>query len=115
MCLDDLVFGCGIGEDGALDVGAMLGAAVAKLDLGTHADQELALGLDVTDLWDVFEDDLVFSEDGGGHAGERGVFGSGDFDGAEERVAAAYYELVHCVFSLPARMRGNEWLAWFVV
>jgi hypothetical protein len=93
----------------------MLGAAVAEFDLGSHAGEELTLGLDVADLRDVFEDDFVLGEDGGGHAGERGVFGSGDFDGAEERVAAAYYELVHCVFSLPARMRGNEWLAWFVV
>ena len=81
----------------ALDAGAMLGAAVAELDFGAHGGEELALGLDVADLGDVFEDDLVFGEDGGGHAGERGVFGSGDFDGAEKRVAAAYYELVHLV------------------
>jgi hypothetical protein len=94
---DDLVFGDGVGEDGALDVGAVLGAAVAELDLGAHGDEQLALGLDVVDLGDVFEDDLVFGEDGGGHAGERGVFGSGDFDGAEEGIAAAYYELVHWV------------------
>ncbi len=93
--LDDLVFGDGVGEDGALDGRAMLGAAVAQLDLGAHADEELALGLDVADLGDVFEDDLAFGEDGGGHAGERGVFGSGDFDGAEKGVSAAYYELVH--------------------
>ena len=73
----------------------MLGAAVAELDLGAHADEQLALGLDVADLRDVFEDDFAFGEDGGGHAGERGVFCSGDFDGAEKRVAAAYYELVH--------------------
>ena len=93
--LDDLVLGDGVGEDAALDAGAVLGAAVAELDLGAHAGEELALGLDVADLGDVFEDDLVFGEDGGGHAGEGGVFGSGDFDGAEKRVAAAYYKLVH--------------------
>ena len=93
--LDDLVFGDGVGEDAALDAGAVLGAAVAEFDLGAHAGEELALGLDVADLGDVFEDDFVFGEDGGGHAGERGVFGSGDFDGAEKRVAAAYYKLVH--------------------
>ncbi len=34
---------------------------------------------------------------GGSHTGERGVFRSGDLDGAEKRVAAAYYELVHQV------------------
>ena len=73
----------------------MLGAAVAEFDFGTHADEELALGLDVADLGDVFEDDFAFSEDGGGHAGERGVFSSGDLDGAEKGIAAAHYELVH--------------------
>ena len=86
-----------------LDVGAVLGAAVAELDLGAHALEQLALGLDVVDLGDVLEDDLVLGEDGGGHAGESGVLGSGDFDGAEKGVAAAYYELVHS-FSL----RGFE-------
>ena len=80
--LDDLVFRDRVGEDGALDAGAVLGSAVAQLDFGAHAGEELALGLDVTDLGDVFEDDLVFGEDGGGHAGEGGVFCSGDFNGA---------------------------------
>ncbi len=62
----------------AIDGGAVLRAAVAELDLGAHGGEQLALGLDVADLRDVFEDDLVFGEDGGGHAGEGGVFGSGD-------------------------------------
>src|SRR6266702_441612 len=82
----------------------MLRPAVAELDLGSHADEELALSLDVADLGDVFENDLAFGEDGGGHAGERGVFGSGDFDGAEKGVAAAYYELVH----LSSLLGSNE-------
>ena len=93
--LDDLVLGDGVGEDGALDVGAVLSAAVTEFDLGAHAGEELALGLDVADLRDVFEDDLVFGEDGGSHAGEGGVLGSGDFDGAEKGIAATYYKLVH--------------------
>jgi hypothetical protein len=93
--LDDLVLGDGIGEDGALDASAVLGAAIAEFDLGAHAGQELALGLDVVDLRDVFEDDLVLGKDGGGHAGKGGVFRSGDFDGAEKGIAAAYYELIH--------------------
>ncbi len=83
--LDDLVLRDGVGEDAALDAGAVLGAAVAELDLGAHGGEELALGLDVADLRDVFEDDFAFCEDGGGHAGERGVFCAGDFEGAEER------------------------------
>ena len=102
--LDDLVLGDGVGEDAALDAGAVLGAAVAEFDLGAHGGEQLALGLDVADLGNVFEDDLVLGEDGGGHAGERGVFCSGDLDGAEKRVAAAYYKLVHWV-----SLRGMGW------
>ncbi len=93
--LDDLVLGDGIGEDAALDAGAMLGAAVAELDFGSHGGEELALGLDIADLGDVLEDDLVFGEDGGGHTGEGGVFGSGDLDGSEKWISAAYNKLVH--------------------
>ena len=93
--LDDLVLGDGVGQDAALDAGAVLGAAVAELDLGAHGGEQLALGLDVADLRDVFEDDLVFGEDGGGHAGKGGVLGSGDFDGAEKGVTAAYNKLIH--------------------
>jgi len=78
----------------------VLGAAVAEFDLGTHGDEELAFGLDVADLWDVLENDFILGEDGGGHAGKRGVFGSGDFDGAEKGIAAAYYKLIHYVSSL---------------
>ncbi len=85
----------------------MLGAAVAEFDFGTHAGEQFALGLNVMDLRDVFEDDLVFGQDGGGHAREGGVFSSGDFDGAEKGVAAAYYELVHLA-SLRRFLRGNE-------
>ena len=93
--LDDLVLRDGIGEDAAFDAGAVLGATVAELNFGTHGGEELALGLDVADLRDVFKDDLVFGEDGGGHAGKSGVFGSGDFDGSEKGVSAAYNELIH--------------------
>ncbi len=75
--------------------GAVLSAAIAELDLGAHADEQLALSLDVANLRDVFEDDFALGKDGGGHAGKRGVLSSGDLDGAEKRVAAAYYKLVH--------------------
>ncbi len=101
--LDDLVLGDRVREHGALDVGAVLGAAVAELDLGAHADEQLALGLDVLHLRDVLEDDLVLGEDGGGHAGERGVLCAGDFYGAEQGIAPAYYKLVH--LTILRRMR----------
>ena len=94
----------------------MLGAAVAEFDFGAHGGEELALGLDVLDLGDVFEDDLVFGEDGGGHTGERGVLGSGDFDGAEKRVAAADYKLVHRISVRKMVVeRGIEADAWRLV
>ena len=107
--LDDLVLGDGVGEDAALDAGAVLGAAVAELDLGAHGGEELALGLDVADLRDVFEDDLVFGEDGGGHARERGVLCAGDLDGAEERVAAADDKLVHLASVRMAHVDESGW------
>ena len=78
-----------------LDAGAVLGAAVAEIDLGAHGGEQAALGLDVADLGDVLQDDLVLGEDGGGHAGEGGVLCAGDFDGAEEGIASANDKLVH--------------------
>jgi hypothetical protein len=73
----------------------VVGAAVAELDFGAHAGEQAALGFDVADLGNVFEDDLALGEDGGGHAWERGVFCSGDLDGAQEGVSAANDKLVH--------------------
>ncbi len=73
----------------------MLRAAVAELDFGAHGGEQLALGLDVADLGDIFEDDFVFGEDGGGHAGQGRVFCAADADGAEQRIAAADYEFIH--------------------
>ena len=69
--LDDLIFRYGIGEQAAGDGGAVLRAAVAKLDLGAHGDQQFALGLNIAHLRNVFEDDFVFCQDGCGHAGQR--------------------------------------------
>ena len=93
--LDDLVFRGRVGEDAARDGSAMLGAAVAELDFAAHGGEQLALGLDVLDLGDVFENDFVFGEDGGGHAGQGGVFCAADADGAKQRIAAANYEFIH--------------------
>ena len=82
-------------------MGAVLRASVAEFDLGAHAGEQLALGLDVAYLGDVFEDDLILGKDGGGHAGEGGVLCSGDFDGAKTGIAATYNKLV-----LSASLRG---------
>ena len=98
--LDQFVGGFGGGEGGAVDGGAVLGASVAEFDFGAHGGEQVARGLDVADLRNVFEDDGLVGEQGGGHAGERGVFRAADADGAEQRLSAADYELVHgCILA----------------
>ena len=95
--LDQFVGRFGLGEIGAVNGGAVVGASVAKFDFGAHGGQQVARGLNVADLGNVFEDDGLIGEQGGGHAGQRGIFGSADADGAEQRLSAADYELVHGV------------------
>ena len=73
----------------------MVGASVAEFDFGAHGGQEVPGGLDVADLGNIFEDDRFVGEQGGGHAGECGVFCAADADGAEQRLAAADDEFVH--------------------
>ena len=93
--LDQFVGGFGSGEVGAVDGGAMLGASVAEFDFGAHGSQQVARGLDVAHLRNVFEDDGLIGEQGGGHAGERGILGAADADRAEQRLSAANDKLVH--------------------
>ena len=78
----------------------------AVADFCAHGGEQFALGFDVADLGNVFERDVVLSENGGGHAGERGVFGAGDADGADERIAATNYEFVHRKMELRGMSRG---------
>ena len=73
----------------------MLRAAISELNLSAHGDQQLALRFDVADLGNVFENDFIFGEDGGGHAGKGGVLGAGDADRTEQRIAAANDKLIH--------------------
>src|SRR5271157_412525 len=80
---------------GAVDGGAVLGASVAEFDFGAHGGQQIARGLNVADLRNVFEDDGLIGEQGCGHAGKGSVFGAADADGAEQRLSAADDELVH--------------------
>ena len=70
--LDQFVGGFGTGEIRAVDGGAVLGASVAEFDLGAHGGEQVARGLNVADLGNVFEDDRLVGEQSGGHAGERG-------------------------------------------
>ncbi len=92
---DEVVRSFGSGESGAVDGGAMLSASVAELDFGAHGGQEIAGGLDVANLRNVFQDHRLIGEQGGGHAGQRGIFGAADADRAEQRLSAAKDELVH--------------------
>src|SRR5262249_52329155 len=48
--IDEIVAGNG---------GAVRGASVAEFDLGAHGDQQVALGLDVADVGNVFQDDRL--------------------------------------------------------
>jgi hypothetical protein len=73
---NDFVFGFGAGESSEVDAGDVVGGAGTQFDLRTHRYEQFALGFDVADLGNVFERDFVFSKDGGGHAGERGVLGA---------------------------------------
>jgi len=85
----------------------VLGAAVAKLYLGPHRLKQPALGFDIANLGNILKDDLILSQNGGGHTGKSGVLRSGDFDGAEKGIAAAYYKLVHPI-SLRAIPRAQK-------
>ncbi len=93
--LDEFVGGFGGVEFGAVDGGAVLGASVAEFDFGAHGGEQVARGLNVADLRNIFEDDGLIGEQGGGHAGKRGIFCAADAHRAEQRLSAADYEFVH--------------------
>ena len=77
----------------------MLRASVAEFDFGAHGGQKIARGVDVANLGNVFEDDRLIGEQGGGHAGQRGIFCAADADRAEQWLSAAKNELVHEISS----------------
>ena len=93
--LDQLVRSLRAGQVAATNRGTMLGAAVTKLDLGTHRGKKLALGLDVANLRNVFQDDGLVGKQSRRHCGQGGILGTTDADGPQERVAAANDKLVH--------------------
>ena len=73
----------------------MLRAPVAEFDIGAHRRQQAALGLDVTHLRNVFQNDRLIGEQGRGHRRQRSVLCAADAHGPQQRIAAAYYELIH--------------------
>ena len=73
----------------------MLGPAIAEFDFGAHGSQQLARGLDVAHLGNIFQNDRLVGEQSGGHAGKRGVLRAADANRAEQRIAAANDKFVH--------------------
>ena len=75
----------------------MLGAAVSQFDFGAHGREQLARGLDVAHLRNIFQDYRFIGEQGSGHRRQRGIFGAADADCSQQRIAAANYEFVHMI------------------
>ena len=73
----------------------MVGASVAEFDLGAHGGEQVARGLNVAHLRNIFEDDGFVGEQGGGHAGKRGVFCATNAHRPKQRLAAADDQFVH--------------------
>src|SRR5690242_10072261 len=76
----------------------MRGTAIAQFNLGAHGDQEVALGLNVANVRDIFQNDGLIGEDGGSHGREGGILCAADADAAQQGIAATYYKLVHKTF-----------------
>src|SRR3954466_5296817 len=79
----------------------MVCSAIAEFDFSTHGDEELALGLTVADVRNIFQDDGFVGKNRGRHGGKCRVFGAADADGPEQGIAAADNKLVHWVRLLP--------------
>ena len=73
----------------------MLGAAVSQFDFGAHGGQQFARGFDVAHLRNIFQNDRLFGEQGGGHGGQGGVLGAADANCPQQRIAAANHKFVH--------------------
>ncbi len=93
--LDQFIRRFGSGERARANRGAMMGASVAEFDFGAHGGEQLARGLDVAHLRDVFENHRFVGEQGCRHARQRGVLRATDADRAEQGIAAADYQLIH--------------------
>ncbi len=73
----------------------MLRAAIAEFDFRAHRCQQFALGLDVANLGNVFQDDGLVGEQGRRHGRQCGVLRTADTNGAQQRISAANHKLVH--------------------
>ena len=105
--LDQFIGSFGTGDIFAVNRGAVLGASVAEFDLGAHGGEQVARGLNVAHLRNVFENDRFVGEQCGSHAGKRGVLCATDAHGAEQRLSAADYKFVHDMSPEKSILAGN--------
>src|SRR5580704_14692329 len=75
--------------------GPMLGAPIAEFHVGTHGRKQIARGLNVAYLRDILENHRLIREQGGRHAGKRGILRPADAHRSEQRLPAAYYKYIH--------------------
>lgn len=57
--------------------------------------QQPSLRDDVADIRDIVQHDRLGCEQGGGHAGQRGIFRAADPDAATQRASARDTEFIH--------------------
>ena len=93
--LDQFIRRFGSGERARANRCPMMGASVAEFDFGAHGGEQLARGLDVAHLRNVFENDRFLGEQGCRHARQRGVLRATDADRPQQGIAAANYQLIH--------------------
>ena len=87
----------GAGNVLAMNTGAVLGASIPKFDLGAHRRQQLARGLNVAHLRNVFQNHRLIGKQRGRHAGKRGILRAADAYRPQQRLSAAYDQFVHII------------------
>ena len=79
----------------AKDSRPVLRAAIAELDLSAHGGQQLARGLNIAYVRNIFQNDRLVSQQSGRHRRQRGVLCPAHSNRAQQRIAATNYKLVH--------------------
>ena len=73
----------------------MMRAAVAQFDFGSHGRQQVASGLNVAHLRNIFENDGFFSQQSRGHARQCRILSPADANRAQKRRSAADDKFIH--------------------
>ena len=77
------------------DGGAVRSASITQLNFGAHGDEQVALRLNVAHVRDIFQDDRLVGEQGGGHRGQCGILGAANADAAHQGIATTNYKFIH--------------------